>query len=428
MQPGSHFIAAVSGGIDSVVLCELCHQARFNFSIAHCNFTLRGEESSRDEDFVRGLGTTYGVAVFVKHFDTTVYAAQEKMSIQEAARVLRYQWFEQLKNEIQAACTLLAHHANDNIETVLMNFFRGTGLEGLTGMSSLAVFGGCLRPLLKTSRKDIEDFAKEYNLDWVEDSSNSSDKYTRNYFRNSLIPAIQQVYPQTAENILDNIDRFTKIVSLYKLLVADVKQKLIKSTSSEVRIPVQELIKYEHTALLYEIIKEYGFKEKQVGEVAKLVYAESGKYIENESHQIIKHRNWLIIAPKNGAGDTVVIEKGCKQIYFGGGLLEIKTISAAKLQINKTETLAQLDAGRIEFPLLIRNWKEGDYFYPLGMRKKKKLSRFFIDRKLSKHQKEKIWVVESANRLIWVVSYRIDDRFKITEKTKEVLELSISSP
>lgn len=419
------FLAAVSGGIDSSVLCELCNQAGIQFSIAHCNFQLRGEESERDEQFVRSLAEKYRMEVFVKKFDTQAYADQKKISIQEAARELRYNWFVQLKKGQDFAFTLLAHHADDNIETLLMNFFRGTGLQGLTAMpeenTEEKFF---LRPLLEVRRKEIIDFAMQNHLQWVEDSSNMSSKYTRNFFRNELLPAIKKVYPQVEENLLSNVDRFKKVNALYQISVEEVKKKLCERHASEIRIPILKLMKLQHTSLIYEIIKDYGFGEKQVGEVIKLGHADSGKFIENDQWQIIRHRNWLIISPKANFADTIGIEEGTENVCFGGGNLELKKVTKEKFHLQKKENIAQLDLKHIEYPLLLRKWKQGDYFYPLGMPKKKKLARFFIDQKLSKNQKENIWVLESNKKVVWVVGMRIDDRFKVADSTKEVLVIA----
>ncbi|HVE61968.1 MAG TPA: tRNA lysidine(34) synthetase TilS, partial [Chitinophagaceae bacterium] len=255
----SHFIVATSGGVDSAVLCELCYQAKFSFSIAHCNFKLRGEESDRDENFVRSLGDKYKVHVLVEAFETEAVATEKKISVQETARFLRYSWFKDLAEKKTHTFVLLAHHANDDIETVIMNFFRGTGLEGLTGMQWNLSQNHCLRPLLTFTRKEIEDFARNKNLNWVEDSTNRSNKYTRNFFRNEIIPLVKKVFPQAEENVLDNIQRFKKSKKLYDLLVADLKKKLNKGSHPEVRIPVKLLMSYRHTSLIYEIIKDYGF-------------------------------------------------------------------------------------------------------------------------------------------------------------------------
>jgi tRNA(Ile)-lysidine synthase len=415
------FLLAVSGGIDSVVLCELSKQAGLKFSIAHCNFGLRGEESERDEKFVRGLGEKYGVGVHVKSFDTSTYAKEEKLSVQEAARELRYQWFEELRKEKGLSYTLLAHHANDNIETVLMNFFRGTGLEGLTGMDVHSSYSHCLRPMLSFRREEIEAFAKENGLEWVEDSSNASNKYTRNFFRNELLPQLKKIYPDVENNLQDNIKRFNKTNLLYRKLVDDFKRKLCKYERVEVRIPVKQLIQWANTSLIYEIIKEYHFKEKQVDEVMKLADSESGKFIENAEYRLIKHRNWFIVTKKKVGGSTVAIDEYEKEVVFECGRLELKQVSIDQFKLDKNNSVAQLDAKEIEFPLLLRRWKQGDYFYPLGLRKKKKIARFLIDQKMPLHQKENVWVIESNKKIIWIVGQRINDRFKVSDSTKDVL-------
>jgi tRNA(Ile)-lysidine synthase len=425
-DPSLRFLVAVSGGLDSAVLASLCYREKLSFSIVHCNFQLRDNESERDAAFVQSLGSHYQVPVFVKRFETSEYAASHKLSIQEAARELRYAWFEELRREHHFQYVLLAHQANDRIETLLMNFFRGTGLAGLTGIPEKTP-SYCLRPLLFAQRSEIETYARENNLEWVEDSSNSSSKYTRNYFRNELIPGIKKVYPRVEDNLQHNIDRFQKIDNLYQHLLGSFKSKLIKKVNGEVHIPVAKLLEYAHTALVFEIIHDFGFGERQVEEVLKLCHAESGKYIANDQFQIIRHRRWLIIAPlANGNKDTIAIEKDASKILFSGGALKIGEYDAQHLAINPSPLCAQFDSTAISFPLLLRRWKEGDYFYPLGMPKKKKLARFLIDQKLSKTEKEAVWVLESASRIVWVLGYRIDHRARITDKTRNIIQVELT--
>jgi len=420
-------LLAVSGGVDSVVLCELSKQAGLAFSIAHCNFGLRGEESDRDEAFVRGLGERYGVAVFVAAFNTSEYAAEKRLSTQEAARELRYAWFDKLREENGFDATLLAHHADDNIETLLMNFFRGTGLEGLAGMPEEKIGHRCFRPMLAMRRSEIEAYASANQLSWVEDSSNSSNKYTRNFFRNEIIPQLKTVFPKVEENLLNNIKRLRETTALYNGMIESLKKKVCEVKGEEVHIPVLKLMKYKDTSLIYEVIRDFGFSEKMVEEVIKLADADSGKYIMNEKFRIIRHRAWFIIAPSATTAQTFVIDREQEVVQFGDQQLRIKQTQIEGFKLSKDQMVAQLDAKELQFPLVLRKWKAGDYFYPLGMRKKKKLARFFIDQKLSKTEKEKVWVVESHKRIIWIVGNRIDDRFKITDATKEVLHISLSS-
>lgn len=434
-------ILAVSGGVDSVVLCELCHQAGYAFSIAHCNFQLRGEESERDEKLVRQLGVKYGVEVMVKKFETGACAAELKISIQEAARMLRYEWFSELvdnrqfnahslptKQTTQKTVLLTAHHADDNNETLLMHFFRGTGLHGLTAIP--AKYGDIRRPLLGFFKEELLDFSRENKLDYVEDSSNESSKYTRNFFRNEILPMVSQVYPQVKYNLQDNINRFKEAEKLYRLSVDELKKKLCRIKGAEVHIPVKQLLQYNNRALIYEIIRDYGFGEKQVEEVLKLAGSVSGRYLDAPAmhYRMIKHRHWFIISPVFSAA-SALIAIGEQEKYTGyeQGILSIEKIMNTGKQVPAETDTAWLDTKLIRYPLVLRKWKAGDYFYPLGMKKKKKLSRFFIDLRLSKSQKENCWVLETDKRIAWVIGYRIDDRFKITAHTKEILALRSES-
>jgi tRNA(Ile)-lysidine synthase len=441
-QPKDRLLLAVSGGVDSVVLCELCHQAGYDFVIAHCNFQLRGEESNRDEAFVKTLGEKYGVEVVVKNFDTKAIAATEKKSIETTARDLRYEWFYEIIGERQEAkgeryktnhqslitdnwYILTAHHADDNIETAAMNFFRGTGIAGIRGM--LTKQGKIIRPLLFARRSELEHFAKENKLAFVTDSTNAENEYTRNLFRNKILPQVAEAYPDALKNVLNNISRFGETEQLYQQAIALHKKKLIEQKGNEFHIPVLKLLKTEPLqTILYEIIKEFGFTAHQTNEAIALLKSETGKYIKSLSHRIIKNRNWLIITPnETEAAQNILIEAGEEKIVFANGALTIQRMSKAEHRMKHSALIAQLDINDIVFPLLLRKWKQGDYFYPLGMNKKKKLSRFFIDQKLSLPEKENTWVVEMDKKIIWVVGVRIDNRFKITHTTEQVLLMEL---
>ncbi len=448
-----HLLLAVSGGIDSVVLTDLVYKSGFNFTIGHCNFKLRGDESKRDEAFVRVLAQRYGKAVFVQHFNTKEYALQHKVSIQEAARKLRYDWFEELIKDGRWQMTddrekmkidgvtddslqpptvnyhplsvisliATAHHANDNIETLLINFFRGTGIGGLHGI--LPKQKSIIRPLLFAKREDIKQYALDNSLGWVEDSSNASDKYTRNFFRQHIIPAVKEVFPNAEDNLLQNIQRFGEAEMLYNQAIALHKKKLLEIKGSEVHIPALKLQKSQPlNAIIWEVIKDFHFTAAQTTEVKKLLDAENGKYVASSTHRIIKNRNWLIIAPvRTEEAAHILIEKEDKEVVYEDGMLSFKKLPFVNDHLSTSPGIATLDAAHIHYPLLLRKWKQGDYFYPLGMKKKKKLSKFLIDLKLSKTDKEKVWVLEMNKKIIWVIGYRIDDRFKITSATKNIL-------
>ena len=420
-QQTDNLLLAVSGGVDSVVLCELCHRAGYAFSIAHANFQLRGLESEGDEQFVRALAGKYNVPVHIRLFETQKYAAEKKISIQVAARELRYNWF----NELLAAghrWLLTAHHAGDNIETIAMNFFRGTGISGLRGI--LPKTGNIVRALLPFTKEEIILFAREQDLRWREDSSNSSDKYSRNYFRNTILPMVKAVYPEVENNLKENAVRFREMEALYNQSIVFYKKELMEHKGSEIHIPVLKLKKTRPLrTIIYEIIKEYNFSPHQVPDVLQLLVGEHGKFVRSGTHRIIKNRNWLIIAENEPVNtDFIIIEKG--QSETSTGSLKIKVLERNDLFISPDPLTAHMEAREIEYPLILRKWKQGDYFYPLGMAKKKKISRFLIDQKLSPTQKERVRVVESNKKICWVVGMRIDDRFKITPGTKNVLEIT----
>jgi len=452
-----HLLLAVSGGIDSIVLTDLMYKSGFNFTIAHCNFKLRGEESERDEAFVKGIAQRYNKTIVVQHFNTKEYALQHKISIQEAARKLRYDWFEELIKKDDSGLQMqddskkmmdermtddsvktttinyqlpsvnfliaTAHHANDNIETLLINFFRGTGISGLHGILHRQKY--IIRPLLFAKREAIQQYALDNHLNWVEDSSNASDKYTRNFFRQHIIPAVKEVYPNAEDNLLQNIQRFSEAGMLYNEAIILHKKKLLETKGNEVHIPVLKLQKSEplHT-IIWEIIKDFHFTAAQTAEVKKLLNAENGKYVASPTHRIIKNRSWLIIAPlQTDIAAHILIEKEDKEVVYQDGMLSFKRLSSVNYQLSSSQLIATLDAATIQYPLLLRKWKQGDYFYPLGMKKKKKLSKFFIDIKLSKTDKEKVWVLEMNKKIIWIIGYRIDDRFKLTPATKNILRI-----
>jgi tRNA(Ile)-lysidine synthase len=435
-------LLAVSGGVDSVVLCELCRQAGFDFIIAHCNFQLRGEESKRDAALVQQLAKQYNVPFLIKEFDTTTYAATHKLSIQEAARELRYGWFAELVGSLESGVGSLssshstanhkpqttnwlvtAHHLDDNIETMLMHFFRGTGVQGLRGM--LPKQGYIVRPLLFARKETLQQFAGNNGLSWVEDSSNALDKYARNYMRNQVIPLLQHMYPEVDANLAGNLQRFADMEVLYEQAIGLHKKKLLEVKGAEVHIPVLKLQKTTPLrTIVYEIIKDHGFSAHQTDEVIALLNSESGKYVQSATHRIIKNRKWLIIAPaQSGQSKIIVIDDDNTRVPYEHGEIAISKPAIDSWKLTNSNLIAYLDAAAIRFPLILRKWKQGDYFYPLGMKKKKKVARFLIDQKLSLTDKEKVWVLEMNKKIVWVVGMRIDDRFKITPHTTHVLHM-----
>ena len=426
-QQKDKLLIAVSGGVDSVVLCELTKQAGYDFAIAHCNFQLRGDDSNRDEKFVQELATKYGVAFYIKYFDTNTISKQEKKSIEETARDLRYDWFEELRKANGFNYILTAHHADDNIETVMMQFFRGTGIKGLRGI--LPKQNNIVRPLLFAKRSELETFLAESKLIHITDHTNSENDYTRNNFRNNILPLVEKNYPGAKENILKNIARFTGVAELYQQSIDQHKKKLLERKGNEVHIPILKLLKtVPLETVVYEIIKEYGFTAHQTTDVITLLQSETGKYIQSPTHKIIKNRNWIIISPNQSTeAQHILIEENDSRIAFGDKIIELQKFQNTNYKIQNNVSIAQVSLDNIKFPLLLRKWKQGDYFYPLGMQKKKKLSRFFIDQKLSLSDKQNTWVIEMDKKIVWIVGLRIDDRFKIMLLTKQVLTLTVKS-
>ncbi|HEV3412929.1 MAG TPA: tRNA lysidine(34) synthetase TilS [Puia sp.] len=425
--PGDRLLLAVSGGLDSAVLCELSHRVGLDFTIAHCNFGLRGAESDRDEGFVRQLGKRYGREVLVMRYDTERIAEERKLSIQAAAREMRYAWFRQVVEAWDRRGVIVtAHHLDDNIETMVMNFFRGTGLTGLRGM--LPRQGDVARPLLFADRAVLQRFAEESKLTWVEDSSNLSDKYTRNFFRHQVLPLVERAYPAAMDNLADNLCRFREIEVIYRKAIEQVKKKLLVYRGDEVHIPVLKLRKSGPlSTLIYELFSPYGFTPQQAGVIEGLLDSPSGKYVCSATHRLLKDRRWLILTPLNSAEPpTILIGEDRTIVDYGPNRLQLEWLPDFAGQPSADTSVAWLDAKEISFPLLLRRWRPGDYFYPLGMRKKKKLARFLIDQRLSLAEKEKVWVLEMNKKIIWVVGRRIDDRFKLTDATRQILRITAS--
>ena len=414
----------MSGGIDSVVMCALFNEAKFPFAIVHCNFQLRGEEATGDEKFVKELGKKYGVEVFVKKFDTKKYADEKKISIQLAARELRYTWFEELRKEKEFNLVATAHQLNDNIETILFNLTKGTGIRGLRGIPVRQ--GNIIRPLLFASRIEIENYVTENKLEFREDSSNAEDKYTRNKIRHHIIPLLKEINPSLENTFAEKIELFTELETLYDKQVKKSAAQLFLPRGTDIYIPILKLSKTENiSSVLFEYLKEFGFNTEQVEDILASVDSDAGKQFLSATARIIKDRRFFIL--------TKLADKNLSVQFIGEGDTEITlgekklSITNYQLPINTDRNAAFIDKAKLEFPLIARIWKQGDYFYPFGMKmKKKKLKKFFNDEKVPLHEKENIWVIESNKKIVWVVGYRIDERFKVTDKTKDILKMKIS--
>ncbi|MEZ4888339.1 MAG: tRNA lysidine(34) synthetase TilS [Chitinophagales bacterium] len=427
LQKKDRILLAISGGIDSVVLCDVLHRAGFEIGLAHCNFSLRGIESDGDEEFVKHLAEKYKMPVFTTRFDTNAYATEHQLSIQMAARELRYEWLEQIRSQNDYVFIATAHHQNDLAETMLYNLTKGTGIAGLHGI--LPKNGKLIRPFLFASKQDIETYCAAQGLSYRTDASNDSTKYARNKIRHLVLPVLAELNPNVVQTFYDNAQRFIEVEQIYREGIAAYRKKLLERKKNDTLISIGKLQKIPSVrTVLYEILKEYGFNAAQTDQIAAAFEAEAGKIFYSETHQIIKDRKHFILSEKNDRNSGfALIEKGQTVVEKMDVSLQLEEISAENFVIPTDANIACLDFDRLQFPLMLRRWKDGDYFYPLGMkRKKKKLSRFFIDLKMPRIDKERVWVLaDDKKHIVWVVGYRPDERFKITHKTEQVLKISI---
>lgn len=414
---GKKSLIACSGGVDSVVLTHLIKNLNLEIALAHCNFSLRGEESDGDEQFVVALAENLDVPVFSETFDTHKYADEQKVSTQMAARTLRYNWFEEILSNFSYDYLLTAHHLDDDLETFFINLSRGTGLNGLTGIPKKNQ--KVVRPLLNFSREEIVDYAEANKLKWREDSTNQKTDYLRNKLRLEVIPQ----FKETNENLLKNFKKTQDNLIASQNLIDDymslVYKLVISKKSDSYHLNIQKLRELPHTEeLLYELLKDFGFTEWN--DVSNLLDAQTGKQVLSKTHRLLKNRDELIL--------TEVVINPIDEEY----LVTEEGISAPiKLEIEQSMAIGEtekntiyLDAEKLNFPLKLRKWRKGDSFKPFGMGGSKKLSKFFKDEKLSATEKEKIWVLVDRNEVVWVVGKRMDDTYKVTQKTEKIIKIT----
>lgn len=420
-------LLALSGGVDSVVLAELLLELGYTFSAAHCNFHLRAEESNRDADFVIKWAERNGVELFVQDFDTYGYMQEKGISLEMAARELRYSWFENIMQENQFDYLLTAHHADDSAETFFINLLRGTGIAGLHGI--LPKNGNIIRPLLFATRKSILDYAESRNIQFVEDSTNSETKFLRNKIRHRVIPVLKEISPDFDSIIRKNIERLRDTETIFRSAIEKVKDEIIIREKENIKISIAELQSLHPIGIyLYEILSDYGFNESVVNNVSMVLDAESGKRFYSKTHCLLKDREYLLIYPidKDEKETNYSIDVEITSIIepFKAKIEVLKELNF--ISVPKKANVAMLDMDLLNFPLELRHWKQGDSFVPFGMKKKKKLSDFFTANKYSLLDKERQWLLCSGNEIVWVVGKRIDDRFKISNSTKSVLKIEIN--
>jgi len=417
-------LLTVSGGIDSMVMLHLFRQCGFNVSVAHVNFQLRGKESDRDEDFVRNECEKFSIPLLTKRFETEEFAKENSLSIQMAARELRYAWFKELAAQHNFDFIATAHHLNDSIETVLLNFTRGAGLEGFDGIESKN--GNIIRPMLFATREQIESFAKGNNISWREDSSNASDDYQRNFIRHKIVPLLKELNPSLENSFTDILDKISGANELKQSGIGYWTEDFLTQKNEQILLDKKGFQDSGNAeGLLWNLIKHFGFNIDQCRQVIKSLHGQSGKKFYSHEFELIIDREHLIISRLSGELQETKINEGNVEVHQGRFTLKIS--EAFNAEFSNDNFLALVDADRLQFPLTWRKWKAGDHFHPLGMSHKKKLSDFFIDQKISVADKEMITVLESSGEILWVVGHRIDDTFKITNSTKRILKFELTS-
>jgi tRNA(Ile)-lysidine synthase len=423
-RPEEKILLAVSGGLDSAVMAELFHQAGFSFAIAHCNFHLRGQESDRDEEFVRSLAAECGVRLFVEHFNTTSFARKNKLSIQVAARNLRYDWFEKVLSEEGYDYIATAHHLDDQIETFFINLSRGTGIAGLHGI--LPKQGRIIRPLLFATRAELEKYARENQVRSVEDSSNRSLKYTRNRIRHRIIPEFEKLNPSFREAMQETIYKIRDAEDIFNDIVAKEKKRLLALAETGWKIEIAELMKLSPARTwLYALLSDFDFTPAVVGDILSSLEEQPGKLFHSPTHRLVKDRDFLLISPHLEADPDSRFEVYPDSVEDLPVRLEFQMIPGKPSDLRTGSETIFLDHDKLQLPLTIRRWREGDHFIPFGMKHRKKLSNFFIDMKFSLIQKENTWLLCSGEDIVWIVGVRPDERFKVTDETKRVLQVRL---
>ncbi len=425
--PGDKILVAVSGGIDSVVLLHLFVKAGYQVAVAHCNFKLRGKESDDDKLFVRNLAKKYKTRIFVKQCPAAEYANQHNLTIQEAARELRYGFFDTLLAKKKFDKIAVAHHADDDLETFFINLIRGSGLQGLKGMPVQR--NNIIRPLMFATRDEIEQFARNNSITWREDSSNESDKYLRNNLRHHLLPQLKKIAPQ-ADKVYQSLTFLKEDALVLETLLNNEKKKVFERENNRIKIPFDKLSdELPGDLWLFYLIRDFGFTRKDSANISESVLNRStGKHFFSEKYELLIDREAVLIRKKSeNKEQKFTIEENQTSISepFSAtiSVLEKDKINLSALKNNR---VAFLDYDKLSFPLVLRKWKKGDRFHPYGMRGAKLLSDFFTDLKLDRFEKENIWLLTSNGVIVWVTSFRIAEPFKISTTTKKVLKISLT--
>jgi len=420
-------LLALSGGMDSVLLAHLLKEAGFDFGIAHCNFQLRGAESDSDQQFCSDLALQLQVPFYTTRFDTLKYVADKKISTQMAARQLRYDWFEEIRQQFDYVVIALAHHQNDAIETILLNLTRGTGIAGLHGI--LPKNGLLVRPLLFLNRNEIQTIVNENNIPFVEDSSNASAKYARNKIRLEIIPKLKTLNPALEQTFENNLNHFRELEELLEQKVSELKKEIVIAADGDIYFPLDMVRPLKpKRLLLFKLLQDYGFNETSVNDLIDSLDKQPGKIFDSPGFRLILDRDKLILTKNTlAAQPSVRIEKNDHAVHFA--LYKLTVLHDDSPLIVKNNPMAvSVDADMLIYPLTLRAWQQGDFFYPIGMKTRKKISDFFIGQKVPLHKKNEVPLLVNGNDdIIWIGGYRPDERYKVTGNTKKVtiFELNI---
>jgi tRNA(Ile)-lysidine synthase len=424
---GDRLVLALSGGIDSMVLADLLLKSKVDFVVAHCNFHLRGEESDGDEKFVREFAERHGIQCFVKHFETEKYAEEKGVSIEMAARDLRYAWFEELRLQLDYEKIAVAHHADDQAETFFINLLRGAGLRGLKGMQPKN--GVIIRPLLWASREQIHQYAIENQILWHEDHTNAESVYLRNKIRNQLLPVFDELHPEARQGLYKSLEHLSAENELFRELLKEKLAQIVRREDGIQKVKVPEPVEGPTLSfqLLFEWLRNYGFNTDQCRFIFEAMETGIGNKYFSPTHQLVIVRNELQLSEiKFVEDEEIQIEIGKGEIISPIHLRFSRFEKSSDFIIDKSLDVALLDADKIQFPLTLRHWRHGDRFHPLGMKGSKLLSDFFVDQKFTEAQKQNVFLLVSAeSEILWVVGYRIDDRFKVTSETKSVFRCDL---
>ncbi len=418
-------IVALSGGGDSVALVDLFSRLNQPIILAHCNFKLRDLESDEDEEFVRKISVVYDLPLHITEFRTREYSVNNGISIEMAARELRYEWFEKIRIETGSSSVAVAHHADDSIETMFINLIRGTGVRGLAGIQPHQ--GHIIRPLLFTNRNEITDYLDFRHLEYRHDSSNQDTKYVRNRIRQIILPEIERINPSFRQVVQEEQILFTQAQGIIDSYTNLVTGQVFIQEVDRARILIKRLLEEKFPeAILYEILRPYGFNGIQIKQILIACVSNCGKVFSSKTHILLIDRDEMIL--------TDGYQPSQERYYFDPAKIdedlplrfESRIVHSLNYQPVRSPETACLDYDKLDLPLVLRRWENGDFFYPFGMKNSKKVSDFFIDQKVNRFDKSRVWILASGEKIVWIVGYRIDNRYRVTDETKEILEIRIS--